>query len=100
LPTRQYAYEFRNQVSKYIGINGRKEMINKVGNTEIQPKHRASCHCGAVVLELDLPSSGSKSMTMRIQIDDLEDPNSVSMNRYLHSAGVRPMEVAPPGKPP
>lgn len=22
----------------------------------IQPKHRASCHCGAVVLELDLPN--------------------------------------------
>ncbi len=30
-------------------------MIKKVGNTEIQAKHRASCHCGAVVLELDLP---------------------------------------------
>jgi hypothetical protein len=30
-------------------------MIKKVGNTEIKPKHRASCHCGAVVLELDLP---------------------------------------------
>ncbi len=30
-------------------------MIKKVGPTEIQRKHRASCHCGAVVLELDLP---------------------------------------------
>ena len=30
-------------------------MIKKVGNTEIKPKHRAACHCGAVVLELDLP---------------------------------------------
>jgi hypothetical protein len=30
-------------------------MIKKVGTTEIQPKHRASCHCGAVVLELTLP---------------------------------------------
>jgi len=30
-------------------------MIKKVGKTEIQAKHRASCHCGAVVLELDLP---------------------------------------------
>ncbi len=30
-------------------------MIRKVGNTEILPHHRASCHCGAVVLELDLP---------------------------------------------
>lgn len=30
-------------------------MIKKVGDTEILPKHRASCHCGAVVLELDLP---------------------------------------------
>jgi hypothetical protein len=31
-------------------------MIKKVGPTEIKSKHRASCHCGAVVLELDLPN--------------------------------------------
>ena len=31
-------------------------MLKKVGPTEIRPKHRASCHCGAVVLELDLPN--------------------------------------------
>lgn len=30
-------------------------MINKIGNTRIQPKHKATCHCGAVVLELTLP---------------------------------------------
>ena len=30
-------------------------MIKNVGRTAIKPKHRASCHCGAVVLELDLP---------------------------------------------
>ena len=30
-------------------------MIRKVGNTDILPVHRASCHCGAVVLELSLP---------------------------------------------
>lgn len=30
-------------------------MIRRVGNTEILPVHRASCHCSAVVLELDLP---------------------------------------------
>jgi hypothetical protein len=30
-------------------------MIRKVGSTEILPVHKASCHCGAVVLELDLP---------------------------------------------
>jgi hypothetical protein len=30
-------------------------MIKKVGATQILPKHRASCHCGAVVLELALP---------------------------------------------
>jgi hypothetical protein len=28
--------------------------LKKIGNTDILPKHRASCHCGAVVLELDL----------------------------------------------
>ena len=30
-------------------------MIKKVGNTFIRPLHTASCHCGAVVLELSLP---------------------------------------------
>jgi hypothetical protein len=30
-------------------------MIKIVGDTVIHPKHRASCHCGAVILELDLP---------------------------------------------
>jgi hypothetical protein len=30
-------------------------MIKRVGSTEIQAKHRATCHCGTVVLELDLP---------------------------------------------
>ncbi|WP_104204395.1 GFA family protein [Billgrantia saliphila] len=31
-------------------------MIRKVGNTEIRPKHKATCHCGAVELELTLPN--------------------------------------------
>ena len=30
-------------------------MIKKVGPTDIQDKHKASCHCGAVELELSLP---------------------------------------------
>ena len=29
--------------------------IKRVGDTIIQTRHRLSCHCGAVVLELDLP---------------------------------------------
>lgn len=29
--------------------------FQKVGNTVIQAKHRATCHCGAVELLLDLP---------------------------------------------
>ena len=29
-------------------------MIKKVGNTEIQLKHKATCHCGAVELEMTL----------------------------------------------
>jgi hypothetical protein len=29
-------------------------MIKSVGGVAIQPKHRLSCHCGSVVLELDL----------------------------------------------
>ncbi|EPJ2732823.1 GFA family protein [Vibrio parahaemolyticus] len=35
-------------------------MIKKVGNTEIKENHRASCHCGAVVLELYLPNGIEK----------------------------------------
>src|ERR1700719_2384350 len=31
-------------------------MIKKVGSTVILEKHRARCHCGAVVLELSLPN--------------------------------------------
>jgi hypothetical protein len=29
-------------------------MLREVGGVTIQPRHRASCHCGLVVLELDL----------------------------------------------
>lgn len=30
-------------------------MIKTVGTVPVQPRHRLSCHCGSVVLELDLP---------------------------------------------
>ncbi|WP_076588627.1 GFA family protein [Vibrio ostreicida] len=30
-------------------------MITKVGNTKIEPYHRAFCHCGGVEMELHLP---------------------------------------------
>ena len=30
-------------------------MLKEVDGVAIQSKHRATCHCGAVVLELDLP---------------------------------------------
>jgi hypothetical protein len=30
-------------------------VLKEVGGVQIQPKHRASCHCGSVVLELSLP---------------------------------------------
>lgn len=30
--------------------------VHEVGGTRIQERHRASCHCGAVVLELHLPN--------------------------------------------
>ena len=30
-------------------------MIKRIGSTDILPVHRLICHCGAVVLELDLP---------------------------------------------
>jgi len=31
-------------------------MIKRVGNTEIQTYHKASCHCGAVEFEVHLPN--------------------------------------------
>jgi hypothetical protein len=31
-------------------------LIKKIGNTIIQSKHKSSCHCGSVVLELSLPN--------------------------------------------
>jgi len=31
-------------------------MYKKIGDTTIQSKHKASCHCGAVELELALPN--------------------------------------------
>lgn len=31
-------------------------MIKQVGNTTINPQHRATCHCGSVELLLDLPN--------------------------------------------
>ncbi len=30
--------------------------FKQIGETVIQPRHRATCHCGAVVLELELPN--------------------------------------------
>jgi hypothetical protein len=30
-------------------------VLKEVSGVQIQPKHRASCHCGSVVLELSLP---------------------------------------------
>lgn len=30
-------------------------MLKEVGGVQVQPRHRASCHCGSVVLELELP---------------------------------------------
>lgn len=33
----------------------RSVMLKKIGNTAIRTHHRASCHCGAVILEIHLP---------------------------------------------
>lgn len=30
-------------------------MLKKVGNTDIRPQHKASCHCGSVELLINLP---------------------------------------------
>ena len=35
-------------------------MIRKIGLTHILPKHKATCHCGKVVLELSLPNGIEK----------------------------------------
>jgi len=33
-------------------------VVKQVGGVNIQPRHRATCHCGMVELELNLPLSG------------------------------------------
>lgn len=35
-------------------------MIKQVGNTQISPLHRLTCHCGKVELELTLPNGIEK----------------------------------------
>lgn len=30
-------------------------MLKKIGGVRIQSRHKASCHCGSVMLELSLP---------------------------------------------
>ncbi|HAS6474496.1 TPA: GFA family protein [Vibrio parahaemolyticus] len=35
-------------------------MIKQVGNTQINPQHRLTCHCGKVELELTLPNGIEK----------------------------------------
>ncbi|MEK2143822.1 GFA family protein, partial [Vibrio parahaemolyticus] len=35
-------------------------MIKQVGNTQINPLHRLTCHCGKVELELTLPNGIEK----------------------------------------
>lgn len=35
-------------------------MIKQVGNTQIHPLHRLTCHCGKVELELTLPNGIEK----------------------------------------
>jgi hypothetical protein len=39
----------------HVAFRAGVEMIETVGGVKVQPKHRLSCHCGAVVLALDLP---------------------------------------------
>src|SRR3546814_7289314 len=34
---------------------GEPRMLKEVGGVTVQARHRATCHCGAVELELDLP---------------------------------------------
>jgi hypothetical protein len=36
-------------------MNRSKNVIKQVGPTQILPRHKATCHCGAVELELSLP---------------------------------------------
>jgi hypothetical protein len=48
--------------------------IRAIGGVAIQPKQRASCHCGAVVLELHLP-------------DGIIDARRSNANQYGYNLG-------------
>jgi hypothetical protein len=43
-----------NKDSDHDQLGKEARMIKSVGGVNVQSKHRLSCHCGAVVLELDL----------------------------------------------
>ena len=48
-----------HSLSEGIGFHDKVEaisMLKQIGNTHIQMHHRASCHCGAVILEIHLPN--------------------------------------------
>lgn len=44
------------QINPYIMDEKAMVDLSVVDGVSIKPKHRANCHCGAVILELDLPS--------------------------------------------
>src|SRR3546814_11741462 len=44
-----------SRVSVHQASTGEPRMLKEVGGVTVQARHRATCHCGAVELELDLP---------------------------------------------
>ncbi|MGK0408347.1 MAG: hypothetical protein ACJASB_000492 [Shewanella psychromarinicola] len=42
-------------------------MIKRVGNTNIELKHKATCHCGAVELELTLQTASKTRDAVIVQ---------------------------------
>src|SRR3546814_1247949 len=44
-----------SRVSMHQASTGEPRMLKEVGGVTVQARHRATCHCGAVELELDLP---------------------------------------------
>jgi hypothetical protein len=49
-----YPYRHRTQAA-YFNFVSSMTAFKKIGSTALHPTHRASCHCGRVVFELDLP---------------------------------------------
>ncbi len=62
--------------------------FNRIGAITIQPTHRASCHCGRVVLELELDLPGGVLNPRRCDCSICRRKGSIMASVPLHGLSV------------